>query len=117
MSRLLQNKILQFLGGVSQIYVGLGWLGLVRGFANTGSIFSIVGGFLFMLSGFASVLSLLKKSDLSNSDKKLWPEPSLEIIALIRNGKKVAAIKAYRKQTGAGLREAVDVIEKNTVAH
>ncbi len=38
--------------------------------------------------------------------------PSQEVIALARTpGKKIAAIKAYREQTGAGLREANDVVE------
>ena len=38
--------------------------------------------------------------------------PSQEVIALARTpGKKIAAIKAYREQTGAGLKEAKDVVE------
>jgi large subunit ribosomal protein L7/L12 len=34
-----------------------------------------------------------------------------EVVALARGGKAIAAIKLYRELTGAGLREAKDVID------
>ncbi|GAA3385033.1 ribosomal protein L7/L12 [Cryptosporangium minutisporangium] len=34
-----------------------------------------------------------------------------EVLALLRKGEKIAAIKAYREQTGAGLKEAKDAVE------
>ena len=39
------------------------------------------------------------------------PSPSQDVIALIGLGEKVAAIRAYRKQTGASLLEARRVVE------
>jgi len=41
------------------------------------------------------------------------PEPwSDEVNALLRDGKKIQAIKVYREITGAGLREAKEAVEK-----
>jgi len=40
------------------------------------------------------------------------PEIYKEIIKSIENGKKIAAIKSLRKETGSGLREAKDAIER-----
>jgi len=37
-----------------------------------------------------------------------WPE----IVALLRNGNKIEAIKAYRAHTGLGLKEAKDVVDE-----
>ncbi|MET7988429.1 MULTISPECIES: ribosomal protein L7/L12 [unclassified Streptomyces] len=34
-----------------------------------------------------------------------------EVIALVRDGKKIQAIKAYRDATGAGLKEAKDAVD------
>ena len=40
-------------------------------------------------------------------------EPELpEVRAYLREGKKIEAIKAYRQQTGAGLAEAKDAVER-----
>ncbi len=42
-------------------------------------------------------------------------EPELaEVTALLRQGKKIQAIKAYRDRTGADLREARDAVERLT---
>ncbi|MCX3061312.1 ribosomal protein L7/L12 [Streptomyces beihaiensis] len=35
-----------------------------------------------------------------------------EVEALVREGKQIAAIKAYREMTGAGLKEAKDAVER-----
>ena len=41
------------------------------------------------------------------------PEPwSDEVNALVRDGKKIQAIKVYREATGAGLKEAKDAVDK-----
>ena len=41
------------------------------------------------------------------------PEPwSDEVNALLRDGKKIQAIKVYREATGAGLKEAKEAVEK-----
>lgn len=41
------------------------------------------------------------------------PDPSDEVTHLLREGKKVAAVRAYRKQTGATLLEAHHVIKRH----
>ncbi|EPD56180.1 MULTISPECIES: ribosomal protein L7/L12 [Streptomyces] len=41
------------------------------------------------------------------------PEPwSAEIDALLREGKKIQAIKVYREATGAGLKEAKEAVDR-----
>ena len=35
-----------------------------------------------------------------------------EVLVLLRNGKKIQAIKVYREITGAGLKEAKDAVER-----
>lgn len=35
-----------------------------------------------------------------------------EVVALLRRNRKIEAIKLYREQTGVGLKEAKDVIDK-----
>ncbi|MEU4684392.1 hypothetical protein [Streptomyces xinghaiensis] len=40
-------------------------------------------------------------------------DPGLDRIrALVRDGKRVEAVKAYRRHTGAGLKEAVDEVDR-----
>ena len=43
------------------------------------------------------------------------PDPSNDVQRLIRQGKKVAAIRAYRRQTGATLLEASNVVGHHAV--
>lgn len=40
------------------------------------------------------------------------PAYQLEVIALMRAGKKIEAIKVFREATGSGLREAMDAVER-----
>lgn len=40
------------------------------------------------------------------------PAYQLEVIALMRVGKKIEAIKVFREATGSGLREAMDAVER-----
>ncbi|MFG2191727.1 ribosomal protein L7/L12 [Streptomyces sp. NPDC048639] len=41
------------------------------------------------------------------------PEPGMDRVGdLLRKGKKIEAIKAYREITGAGLKEAKDAVER-----
>ncbi len=43
----------------------------------------------------------------------LNPDPILdEVVALVRQGNKIGAIKLYREKTGVGLKEAKDAVEK-----
>jgi hypothetical protein len=41
-----------------------------------------------------------------------YPEPSELVLSLIDQRKKIEAIKEYRRQTGLGLREAKDMIDR-----
>jgi ribosomal protein L7/L12 len=50
--------------------------------------------------------------ELQSIDANALPEPSAEVLALVQSNEKIAAIKAYRQQTGAGLKDAKDVVEK-----
>ncbi|WP_222426625.1 hypothetical protein [Amycolatopsis rhizosphaerae] len=46
------------------------------------------------------------------------PEPQFpEIEELLRQGKKIEAIKVYRERTGADLREAKDAVDRMSGAH
>jgi len=44
-------------------------------------------------------------------DPDLEPDPSPEILDMIRRGEKLEAIKLYRQETGAGLKEAKAFVE------
>jgi hypothetical protein len=43
-------------------------------------------------------------------------EPSAEVLAFVHAGNRASAIKAYRKQTGAELKEAIDAIDSTSSA-
>lgn len=47
-------------------------------------------------------------------DGNALQEPSVEVLELALAGKKISAIKAYRRQTGAELKEAKEVIAKHS---
>ena len=53
---------------------------------------------------------------LQGVDVDTLPVPSEEILALARRGEKIAAIKAYRGQTFAGLKDAKNMIERHCAA-
>jgi len=40
-----------------------------------------------------------------------------EVLKLLRSGQKISAIKAYREQTGVGLKEAKDAVEAMGAEH
>ena len=61
MKKLFESRAFLVIGVVCQIYVGLGWLGIVGGFVNTTSIFSKAGGALFLLTGIVSSGQLFKR--------------------------------------------------------
>ena len=50
--------------------------------------------------------------ELAVEPKPTTLEPTYSEYELARDGQKIAAIKAYRTRTGAGLREAKDAIER-----
>jgi hypothetical protein len=45
-------------------------------------------------------------------DPAIYPAPSDKVVALVRGGQNIEAIKAYRMQTGLGLRQSKDMIDK-----
>lgn len=80
---------------------------------------------LVMLLGIGSIESRIKRTDLrvARVEQKLdlvldhlglrEADPRMdEIDALLRDGKKIQAIKTYREITGAGLKEAKDAVER-----
>ena len=44
-------------------------------------------------------------------------EPDDGVLKLLRSGQKISAIKAYREQTGVGLKEAKDAVEAMAAKH
>ncbi|MGN9755770.1 ribosomal protein L7/L12 [Streptomyces sp. SD31] len=87
----------------------------------------IVGLFL-VLAAFAGIITI--QSRISRTDQRVArverkldlvldhlglqaDEPRMdEVLALLRNGKKIEAIKVYREITGEGLKEAKDAVER-----
>jgi ribosomal protein L7/L12 len=80
---------------------------------------------LVMLLGIGSIESRIKRTDLrvARVEQKLdlvldhlglrEADPRMdEIDALLRDGKKIQAIKTYREITGAGLKEAKEAVER-----
>ncbi|ELS54781.1 ribosomal protein L7/L12 [Streptomyces viridochromogenes] len=82
---------------------------------------------LFVLVGLGAVLTI--QSRVSQADQRVarverkldliidhlglrHEDPRMgEVVALLRDGKKIQAIKVYREITGAGLKEAKDAVE------
>lgn len=87
-----------------------------------------IAGFFFALVGFVAVLTL--QSRVSQADQRVArverkldliidhlglrdDDPRMgEVEALLRDGKKIQAIKVYREITGVGLKEAKDAVER-----
>lgn len=113
MKKLSNSVLLQLLGGACQIYVGLNFLGLIEDSINTGTLTSRIVGALFLCSGMASLWIALHTP---TPRIETLPLPSQEILALAASGEMTAAIKAYRKQSGASLKDAKQIIEKNFVS-
>lgn len=66
---------------------------------------------LFLVLGVILFLTRLPPKPRSASRSTL-PKPSDDVVALIRSGQNVAAVRAYRKQTGVSLREARGMIAR-----
>ncbi|MDF3146116.1 MULTISPECIES: ribosomal protein L7/L12 [unclassified Streptomyces] len=85
-------------------------------------------GLFFVLAAFAGILTI--QSRISRTDQRVArvehkldlildhlglraDDPRMdEVLALLRNDKKIQAIKVYREITGAGLKEAKDAVER-----
>lgn len=83
--------------------------------------------FVFAFAGFGGVESKLRRADrrMAELERKIdliaehlgvrTESPELEkVTALLRAGKKIQAIRAYREITGAGLREATLEVDRLT---
>ena len=57
------------------------------------------------------VVESLERAQSSIAKEPLDSAMENEVVSLLENGKKIEAIKVYRKQTGAGLKEAKDAVE------
>ncbi|MER5940850.1 ribosomal protein L7/L12 [Streptomyces sp. NPDC001928] len=87
-----------------------------------------IAGLFFILIGVLAVMGV--QSRISQADKRVARverkldlvidhlglrenEPRMdEVLALLRDDKKIQAIKVYREITGAGLKEAKDAVER-----
>ncbi|MCX5049665.1 MULTISPECIES: ribosomal protein L7/L12 [unclassified Streptomyces] len=85
--------------------------------------FSLIA--LLILFGIGSIESRISRQDkrvariehkldlildhLGLREREPWAD---EVDALLRDGKKIAAIKVYREATGAGLKEAKEAVDK-----
>ena len=59
-----KSKWFALILGLSSVYTGLGFLGIISGWSNTQSIFSTVTGVIFILFGITLMLNVfLKKKD------------------------------------------------------
>jgi ribosomal protein L7/L12 len=85
-------------------------------------------GLFFVLAAFAGLITI--QSRISRTDHRVArverkldlildhlglqaDEPRMdEVLVLLRNGKKIEAIKVYREITGEGLKEAKDAVER-----
>ncbi|MFJ8537128.1 ribosomal protein L7/L12 [Streptomyces sp. NPDC093591] len=85
-------------------------------------------GLSFVLAAFAGIITI--QSRISRTDQRVArverkldlildhlglqdDEPRMdEVLVLLRNGKKIEAIKVYREITGAGLKEAKDAVDR-----
>ena len=54
-NRFLANPVVRIVLGLVTVLVGLGWLGVIPGWSNAGSIFATLGGIAFLLVGGGSV--------------------------------------------------------------
>ena len=62
------------------------------------------------------LLVVTTKNRPKQRDVSELPKPSDAVLAEVGRGEKIAAIRAYRKQTGASLPEAVRVVERHMAA-
>ncbi|MDO0913329.1 ribosomal protein L7/L12 [Streptomyces sp. DT2A-34] len=85
-------------------------------------------GLFFVLAAFAGIITI--QSRISRTDQRVArverkldlvldhlglqeDEPRMdEVLVLLRNGKKIEAIKVYREITGEGLKEAKEAVER-----
>lgn len=88
-------------------------------------IVGLVGVFVLLLVEYAGFEAKLRRTDrrLARVEQKLdlilghlglrQDDPALDrVVALVRDGRKIDAIKAYREITGAGLVEAKEAVER-----
>jgi len=66
----------------------------------------------YVVLGFIAVLIILKVLSNSSSIETIETPTEEDIKDYLRNGKKLHAIKCYRKMTGVGLKDAKEAVEK-----
>ncbi len=85
-------------------------------------------GLVLVLAAFAGIVTIQSRISLSDQrvgrvERKLdlildhlglrEDDPRMdEVVSLVRDGKKIQAIKVYREITGTGLKEAKDAVER-----
>ncbi|GEM_PF-4484916 len=61
MNALIATPGLQLVFASKQLYMGLGWLGIVEGFTGTDSLFSRIGGLIWILASLALLFISIDK--------------------------------------------------------
>ncbi|MEJ2794645.1 hypothetical protein WAE56_14640 [Iodobacter sp. LRB] len=108
MQRLSSKAIAKLAMGSIQIALGAAFFGLIGSMSNTSTTLSYAMGAASFLAGAATIWNAFQPPSPHIST---LPAPSSDVLALISSGKVLAAIKAYRKQTGARLKDAKKIIE------
>lgn len=89
------------------------WLLIIAG-ASVVFVLAALGAWLF----YHNVLEASDRRHLEELEKSgppapiVPPEPCGEVLAHLHAGRKIEAIKVYRRQSGVGLREAKYIVEK-----
>ncbi|POX51245.1 ribosomal protein L7/L12 [Streptomyces sp. Ru72] len=86
---------------------------------------SLLAVLALLMAGFAGVEARIKRTDrrMARVERKLdlvldhlglhQADPDLErVAALLRDGRRIQAVKVYREITGAGLKEAKEAVER-----
>lgn len=114
--RLLNSPYLRIIISIIQIYLSLQFFGVLPGLANTGTVLSYLIGGVLLLGGTFGIYQALKRRSAVET-VHLTEQDSDEVIRLVREGKQIQAMAFVRKQTGASLSEAKELVESIDSSH
>jgi hypothetical protein len=108
--RILNSPYLRIIISIVQIYLGLQFLGVLPGLTNTGTVLSYVIGGVLLLGGVFGIFQAIKNRNAIET-VHLTEKDSDEVRRLVREGKEIQAMTFVRKQTGASIVEAKELVE------